>query len=243
MPVAFNINEVLKTYKSKGGSTKFEKSLADVLRYIQNDKNINNINEVAYLLATAKVESDYSLERWEADYLCGEIGVAYKNKPCDKALNYYRSTSGGKKNYYTLGVDNKGLPYFGRGLIQLTGKSNYEKYGNIIGVNLVSNGDRALDPKNSYKIASAYLTSRTFKYVNKGDLTGARKSVNGGTRGLSEVNSAYKFWLSILDDKSVNFRATQSSLRKRRVITISLITLGVIGISLSLFFVLKNKNK
>lgn len=243
MPVAFNINEVLKIYKSKGGKTNFEKSLADVLRYIQNDKNINNIDEVAYLLATAKVESDYSLERWEADYLCGEIGVAYKNKPCEKALNYYRSTSGGKRNYYTLGTDNRGLPYFGRGLIQLTGKSNYEKYGNLIGVNLVGNGDRALIPRNSYKIASSYLVGRTFKYVNRGDLTNARKSVNGGTRGLSEVNSAYNFWLSILNDKSVNFRATKISLRKRRVITISLISLGVIGISLSLFFVLKNKTK
>ena len=241
MAVRFNIKSVMKLYKEKGGKTKFTDSLEDVLTFIQNDKNINNVNEVAYLLATAKAESDYSLQRWEADYLCGSVGIPYKNKPCQKALNYYKSSSGNKTNYYNLGIDKNGLPYFGRGLIQLTGKANYKKYGELIGVNLVNDGDKALVPKNSYKIASEYLKARTFKYVNSGALTSARKSVNGGTNGLNEVNSAYTFWLSILNNPKANFKSTKMSLKQRRRIAIIVVGATLLLVSLSLYSVIKRK--
>ena len=75
MPVKFNINTALNLYKQSGGTTNFESSLRQVLRFMQNDVNVNNEKEAAYFLATAKSESDYSLQRWEADYLCGEKGV------------------------------------------------------------------------------------------------------------------------------------------------------------------------
>ena len=156
MPVKFNINTALNLYKQSGGTTNFESSLRQVLRFMQNDVNVNNEKEAAYFLATAKSESDYSLQRWEADYLCGEKGVPYVGQPCQKALNYYRS-SDGKSNYYNKGVDSTGTPYFGRGLIQLTNKYNYEKYGDLIGVDLVGEADKAMLPKNSYKIATTYL--------------------------------------------------------------------------------------
>jgi predicted chitinase len=222
MPVKYNVDRVLKNWKASGGKSKFEKSLRHVLIYIQNDPNITNMAEAAYLLATAKAESDYSLQRWESDYMCGPAGVAYKKHPCSKALNYYRSTGKEgrrKKNYYNLGVDRYGMPYFGRGLIQLTGKSNYEKYGKIIGVDLVSNGDRALVPMNSYKIASAYLHLKTFKYVNAGNLTRARKSVNGGTRGLSEVNHAFNKWMNIF--KQSGFTTSTMTRQARQAIMYS----------------------
>ena len=128
MGLKINIDKTISDFKEKGGETNFLPSLKNILTYVKDDKNINKIEHLAYLLATAKIEADYSLARWESDYLCGETGEPYKDKPCQKALNYYRSTDG-KKNYYTLGTDSKGLPYFGRGLVQLTGEANYKKYG------------------------------------------------------------------------------------------------------------------
>jgi hypothetical protein len=178
-------------------NSKFTESLRKILHWIKQDKDITDVREASYLLATAYAEAGYSLQRWEADYVCSGTGIPYgSNGPCTKALNYYRSSKN-KKNYYDLGTDSRGLPYFGRGLIQLTGKSNYEKYGKKIGVNLVVNGDLALKEDNSYKIAVIYLIGRTFKHVRNNDLIKARKSVNGGTNGLSEVNSAYYDWLKI----------------------------------------------
>ena len=226
MPVKFNINKAINLFYQLGGKTDFPKSLKQVLTFMQNDDNVNNISEASYFLATAKAESDYSLQRWEADYLCGEKGQPYDTIPCQKALNYYRS-SDGKSNYYTKGVDSYGVPYFGRGLIQLTNKYNYESYGDKIGVDLVANGDKALIPRNSYKIASEYLKKRTFKYVNKGDLTRARKSVNGGTKGVDRTNREYDLWIDVFSNPIVNFQKFFWT-RKKRIIAFSLLSLTLI---------------
>ena len=55
----------------------------------------------------------------------------------------------------------EGYKYRGRGLIQLTGKNNYKKYGDLLGVDLVNNPELANDPVIAQKIASSY-------YLNKG---------------------------------------------------------------------------
>lgn len=198
----YDIDKVLKEIgkTSHKPSSKFQASLKKILLWMKQDKDITDPREAAYLLGTAYAESGYSLQRWEADYACTGAGIPYgKNGPCSSATSYYRSTKGGKRNYYDLGVDSKGQCFFGRGLIQLTGKANYEKYGKKIGVDLISNGDLALKEDNSYKIALIYLVGRTFSHVKKGDLTKARKSVNGGTKGIDEVNGAYKDWLNIFN--------------------------------------------
>ena len=229
MPVKFNINTAIQLFNQSGGKTKFDSSLKKVLNFMQNDDNLSNKKEVAYFLATAKSESDYSLQRWEADYLCGEKGVPYNGQPCKKALDYYRSSKG-KSNYYKKGVDTLGVPYFGRGIIQLTHNYNYKRYGDTIGVNLLGNGDLALVPKNSYKVASAYLTRKTFKYVNKGDLTKARKSVNGGTKGVDRTNKEYNRWMNILSNPSVEFESLFWTKKKRilfgGILVISLVVGG-----------------
>lgn len=248
MYVKFSIPNALAVWQEKGGTTNFPESLQDVLKYIQNDPNITNPLEAAYLLGTAKAESDFSLTRWEADYVCGSVGQPYDTQPCQRALDYYRSTSTSaghsKSNYYTLGVDSNGLPYFGRGLIQLTGKANYEKYGEMIGVDLVGNGNKALEPKNSYKIASAYLKRKTFDHVNAGDLTKARKSVNGGTNGLSTVNDSFQRWMEVFQDPRVGFTLSSFSYQTRSIMFIS--SIATVGIGTTIFLLmnfLPKKNK
>ena len=121
------------------------------------------------------------------------------------------------------------MAYFGRGLIQLTGKANYLKYGTLIGEDLVADGDKALVPKNSYNIASAYLNRRTFKYVNKDDLYWARKSVNGGTNGKNDTDREYERWLNILESPIVNFK--YSMWTKRNKILVGLLGVAILSVS------------
>jgi len=219
MAIKLKTDKAIELYKSSGGTIGFEDSLRDVFDYASKDKRITDKKQLAYLLATARKESDYSLQRWESDYLCGKQGVAYQDKPCQKALDYYRSTTGGKKDYYTLGTDDKGLPYFGRGLIQLTGKSNYDYYGKKVGVNLVKNADKALQNKTSYDIAVEYLMEKrggayadgnrkrsTFDLVSDGNFSLARKSVKGSSSGWQEVKDIYDKWLNILNNPQVKVK-------------------------------------
>ena len=131
------------------------------------------------------------------------------------------------RDSYNKGVDSTGVPYFGRGLIQLTNPYNYYNYGRMIGVDLYDDGDKALIPKNSYKIASTYLKRKTFKYVNSGDLTRARKSVNGGTKGVSRTNDSYNRWLEVFKNPEANFKI-KSNVNKAMLI--GGISLGVIAL-------------
>ena len=270
MGISINTKNAIADYKSGGKKVEFEDSLKKIFEYAKNEPKITSISDLAYLLATANSESGYSLERWEADFSCGKMGVAYTDKPCQSALNYYRSTKGGKKNYYNLGTDNKGLPYFGRGLIQLTGKENYKNYGDLIGVDLVNDGDKALEPKNSFKIATEFLSKKrggmyakngvkrsTFDMARDGDFTLARKSVNGGTKALQEVNSNYELWKKILtkneqkgvfsSNSSSDSKSEEDTGKKKRVVK-KIVAVGlaiaILGITGTLTYIyLKKKGK
>jgi hypothetical protein len=254
MAVKVDIDKLIADYKKKGGKTEFLESLKKVLRFASKDKNINSINHLSYLLATAKAESDYSLERWEADYVCGKAGVKYKDKPCQSAINYYCSTQGGKINYCEgKPKDKRGLPYFGRGLIQITWKENYKKYGDKIGVDLVDNPEKIFIPENSYKVAVAYLTDKrgsskksTFDWVDEGNLTQARISVNGGTKGLKVVNDAYVFWNKLLKNNNAKVVKGGNVIGKNKTkmwlgIGLSFLTVGVTATLVYMY--LKKNNK
>lgn len=54
----------------------------------------------------------------------------------------------------------EGFKYRGRGLVQLTGKENYDRIGEKLGIDLVSNPDLANDPKYAPQIAAAYYADR-----------------------------------------------------------------------------------
>jgi len=254
--VKLNINNAIDLFKSKGGDTPFEYSLRKTLEYAEKDKRITSLSDLAYLLATAEVESNYSLQRWEADYLCGEQGYAYQDKPCQKALDYYKSTQGNKQNYYNLGTDKRGLPYFGRGLIQLTGKSNYDTYGKKVVVDLLNNPDKALQKDISYDIAVAYMTTKrsgygnksTFDLAKKGNFSSARKSVKGSSSGYNSVKADYDKWMSVFADKKVNAKVVSgstSSISKqtqgKKIILATFISLTLIGISIYAYSYFKKK--
>lgn len=248
--MAFNYktDNILKDFYAAGGRTRFPESLKNILESARKDKNLVSEKHLAYLLGTAKAESDYSLQRWEADYLCGSVGKPYQNKPCQKALDYYRSTSGNKTNYYNLGTDSRGLPYFGRGLIQLTGKENYKKYGDMIGVNLLNYPDTALVPENSYKVAVAYMNNRnrsggksTFDFVDEGDLTKARRTVNGGTNGLTEVNEEFRLWSEVFEKNKVEPK--EFSDKNIKIVAISISLSVIVAGAVIYYLIYRKKNK
>jgi len=62
-------------------------------------------------------------------------------------------------------AQDEGYKYRGRGLIQLTFKSNYETYGRKAGVpQIVQNPDLVNDPEIAVKIACAYIESKTISW-------------------------------------------------------------------------------
>jgi hypothetical protein len=97
-------------------------------------------------------------------------------------------------------------PYYGRGYIQLTHQFNYQKYSQILGIDLVRDPDLVLEPKNALFMAIDGMAKGRFtgkqlgQYINANqtDFIGVRRVVNGTDRAHQIANLAQS-WLGKID--------------------------------------------
>ncbi len=123
-------------------------------------------------------------------------------QPVCEAPNRFNTSPGGTPfDLYDRRADlgNQGPPdgerFRGRGFVQLTGRANYAQHGQAIGVDLVSDPDRANDPDIAARLLASFLKSREPRIraaVAADDLATARKLVNGGSHGLDAFTDAYR---------------------------------------------------
>ena len=78
-----------------------------------------------------------------------------------------------------------GWRYRGRGLIQLTGKSNYQAFSNAVNQNFVANPDDVASPEWALSSACWYWQNRKInRFADTDDIQMVTKMVNGGLNGL-----------------------------------------------------------
>jgi len=103
-----------------------------------------------------------------------------------------------------------GCTYKGRGYVQLTHRYNYERMSDVVGVDLVANPERALEPNIAYPVMSYGMFNGSFtgvgvgRYINSSqtDYWNARRVVNG-TDKASLIQGYANNFQSIFDN-SVN---------------------------------------
>lgn len=84
-------------------------------------------------------------------------------------------------------VPGDGKRYKGRGVLQLTGRANYRRYGQILGLDLEGQPHLAAEPLISLRIACVYWRDRNINPLCDADnLVGVTRKVNGGTNGLAD---------------------------------------------------------
>ena len=95
-------------------------------------------------------------------------------------VDFFNTVYGGAWGARNLGntQPNDGYTYRGRGPLQLTGRSNYQRYGGKVGADLVGNPDLANDPQTGAKISVAYILDRYH-----GDGFAAMKAAVGNSIG------------------------------------------------------------
>lgn len=140
---------------------------------------VTDPNQIAYILATAQVETT--------------MGANLIEPISQATLNNYQGRAG-------LGntVTGDGVKYRGRGLVQLTGKANYAKMSNVVGVDLVKNPDLVTQAKYAVPILVLGMKQGSFtgvslgKYVNSSnvDFVNARRVVNGTDKASQIANDA-----------------------------------------------------
>lgn len=85
-----------------------------------------------------------------------------------------------------------GWAYRGRGYIQLTGKNNYLKYSNLLGLDLVEDPWLVTEPSTGLLVAAMYFSTRTRRGKTLLELASINayrditKGINGGTHGLQD---------------------------------------------------------
>ena len=93
----------------------------------------------------------------------------------------------------------EGYKYRGRGLIQLTGKDNYAKFGKMLGIDLVGNPDLANDPDIAQQLAIAYFKEKQKSGINLSDSRQVSKAVGHVDIGGEESGRRELLAQNILD--------------------------------------------
>jgi len=144
------------------------------------DKELTDIRWLAYLFATIQRECADTYQPIE------EYGKG-KNKPYGKLIN--------------------GKAYYGRGYVQLTWLDNYKTMSKIVGYDLVSAPEIALQPIIAYQIMSHGMRHGSFtgvslsKYINetKCDYINARKIINSLDHAV-EIAKVAEWFEQVLKD-------------------------------------------
>ena len=80
-----------------------------------------------------------------------------------------------------------GWKYIGRGLLQLTGRAAYKKYGDLLGIDLAGTPVLAVDPQWALKVAGAVWQALGCNAkADADDVTAVTKAINGGLTGFSD---------------------------------------------------------
>ena len=123
-----------------------------------------------------------------------DLANAYANKPEMIANRVYASRMGNGDEY-----SGDGYRYCGRGLIQLTGKSNYENFAASLEISAEEAAEYLATFEGAAQSACWVWESNNLNVeADAGDIKEMTKKINGGYIGLADRESHYHHALEIL---------------------------------------------
>jgi putative chitinase len=132
------------------------------------------------------------MKTWPSRFPTKEIADQYARQPAKIAGKVYNGRLGNTS-------EEEAAKYLGRGLIQLTGKENYEHCGSSLDVDLVGNPDWLLDPKYAALSAGWFWNKKGLNSLaDASDIETMTKRINGGLIGLDDRKAKIAKALSVL---------------------------------------------
>jgi putative chitinase len=126
-------------------------------------------------------------------HFLGQLAHESRNFTASVEAISYNNAQKKYQNHKYLGNTKVGDGYRfrGRGLIQLTGRGNYQRYKNYSGIDIVNNPSLASELAISIDIACWYWVygsswGNLNKYADLDNVTNITKGINGGINGLEE---------------------------------------------------------
>lgn len=92
-----------------------------------------------------------------------------------------------------------GRRFKGRGPIQITGRANYARYGELLGLDLVGQPEQAADPEVGFEIAALFWDRNGLNALaDAGDFETITRRINGGLNGLADRQRLHALALQVL---------------------------------------------
>lgn len=199
--------EQLEQLNIKQDSVEWSQVLNDLLpKY-----NVNSPQRIAAFIAQCSHESAYFtrlienlnysakglIATWPRRFTTTELANKYARQPEMIANFVYANRMGNGDE-----ASGDGWKYRGRGLIQLTGKYNYDKFARQVGMN-PENLDEVcyyLETKQgAAEAACLFWSNKNLNdYADVDDIKGMTKVINGGLLGLAEREENYTKALTVL---------------------------------------------
>jgi putative chitinase len=96
-------------------------------------------------------------------------------------------------------VKGDGSRYRGRGLIQVTGRSNYAACGEALGLDLINKPELLELPQNASMSAAWFWSTRGLNTLaDQGEFVKITRRINGGVNGLADRQALYEKALKVL---------------------------------------------
>jgi putative chitinase len=120
------------------------------------------------------------MKTWPSRFPTKEIADQYARQPAKIAGKVYNGRMGNTS-------EEEAAKYFGRGLIQLTGKENYDRCGKAIGVDLINQPQLLAEPNYAAMSAGWFWNKAGLNDLADAQEYGQMtKRINGGTLGLDD---------------------------------------------------------
>lgn len=203
--------EVKEVLKGIGISDELINRWADPLSDAFKIYDISNEKRIAAFLSQVLVESgNFKWLEENLNYSAkGLLTTFPKYFNVSQAKNYERKPQAIASRVYGNRMGNgdeksgDGWKYRGRGLIQLTGKSNYQKFDVTVSDNIIDNPDLVKTPK--YAVLSAcwfWDINNLNDLADAGNIVGMSRKVNGGDNHLDERVDLYNRIMKVYDTKN-----------------------------------------
>ncbi len=143
------------------------------------------------ILANYVAELNSAMLEWEINTPVREAMFLAQVAHESGAFNYVKEIASGQayEGRSDLGndVDGDGVRFKGRGLIQITGRTNYSKCGAALGVDLLDEPALLEQPDLAARSAAWFwYTHGLNELADKGDFLRITKRINGGTTHYAE---------------------------------------------------------
>jgi predicted chitinase len=112
-----------------------------------------------------------------------------------------------------------GKRFKGRGPIQITGRANYERFGDLLGLDLVADPPRAAVPEVAFRVAGLFWSKKGLNEL--ADLATAEsfreitRRINGGFNGLADRERLYALARTVLGVAVPDLRRGKRAPRRR----------------------------